>query len=413
MESLIVLAIPFFFILIGIELLYFYFKKRNGLYRLNDSVNNISLGIGSQIIGTLMKVFIFGVYMWLYENFAIQHLPNNIWIGIAAFIVYDFLYYWAHRWSHTISFFWGAHVVHHQSEEYNLSVALRQSWFQNLFSSPLFFPLAIIGVSPLVLGIAGGINTLYQFWIHTEAIRKMPRWFEWLFNTPSHHRVHHAINPKYIDKNHAGVFMIWDKLFGTFEEENEAREIRYGTTKQLASWSPAWANIEFFVKYLPNLKYEKGFFAKVRMIFYQPPGWNAAEQREEAVPEPNYDLKKYNANTNIFNRVYCFIHFIIVILGTVAYLINFNELSWIYRLLFAGILLFSIEVIGGIFENKAWAVYGEYLRLILVIFGLNWFYYFNYPSWVVITIISSGVGTLLSFVLYTYFLKSQLRKAVA
>lgn len=413
MESLIVLAIPFFFILIGIELLYFYLKKQKGFYRLNDSINNISLGIGSQIVGTLLKVLIFGVYMWLYDRFAIQHLPNNIWIGIAAFITYDFLYYWAHRWSHTISFFWGAHVVHHQSEDYNLSVALRQSWFQNLFSAPIFFPLAIIGVSPLTLGIVGGINTLYQFWIHTEAIRKMPRWFEWLFNTPSHHRVHHAINPQYIDRNHAGVLMIWDKIFGTFEEESEAREIRYGTTKQLASWSPVWANMEFFTKYLPNLKYEKSFWAKVKMIFYQPPGWNPIAQKEEAVPEPNYELEKFDANTNIFNRVYCFVHFAIVILGTVAYLVNFNELSWLYRLLFAGMLLFSIEVIGGIFENKAWAVYGEYLRLSFVMFGLNWFYYFNYPTWVLTTLIASSIGVAASFALYTYFLKTHFQKATS
>ncbi|HEY0261905.1 MAG TPA: sterol desaturase family protein [Chitinophagales bacterium] len=410
MESLIVLAIPFFFLLIGIELLYFYIKKQKGFYRLNDFINNISLGIGNQVIATLLKVLSFGIYIWIYSRFAQFHLPNTWWMGIITFVAFDFIYYWAHRFGHTISFFWGAHGVHHQSEDYNLSVALRQSWFQNLFSTPLFLPLAIIGISPLMLGIVGGINTLYQFWIHTEAIRKMPRWFEFLFNTPSHHRVHHAINPQYIDKNHAGTLMVWDRLFGTYAEEVETREIRYGITKQLSSWSPAWANFEFYAKYLRNLKFEKTFFAKFKMIFWQPPGWNAQKQVEESVPEPNYERQKYNANTNIFNRVYCFAHFIIILAGTLAYLKNFNELSWTYKLLFAGILLFSIEIIGRIFENKVWAVYGEYIRLSLVMFGLNWFYYFNYPSWILVMIISSSIAVAASFALYTYFLKTRLQK---
>lgn len=408
--SVIVFAIPFFFLLIGLELLYFRYKRQKGFYRFNDAVTNLSLGIGNQIINTLLRVFLFGLYIWLYKNFAVANVPTNGWTIIISFILFDFLYYWAHRWSHTISFFWGAHVVHHQSEDYNLSVALRQSWFQNLISTPIFLPLAILGFEPLLIGIVGSINTLYQFWIHTEAIRKMPRWFEWLFNTPSHHRVHHAINPQYIDKNHAGVLMIWDRVFGTFERENESREIRYGTTKQFGSWSPAWANFQFYAEHLAKLKYEKGFWAKIKMIFWQPPGWNPIVQKEESVPEPDFEREKFDANTNVFNRVYCFVHFAIVIGGTVAYLLHFNELSLVYKLLFAAMLLFSIEVIGGIFENKAWAVYGEYLRLLLIAVGLNWFYYFNYPSWITVMVVSSGVGVLLSFSLYTYFLKTHTQK---
>ena len=141
--SVVLYAIPFFFLLIGIELLYFYFKKEKK-YRLNDSLNNLSLGVGNQVAGALTKTFVFGILIYASEHWALFHLPSNIFTFIICFFFYDFLYYWSHRWGHTVSFFWGAHIVHHQSEEYNLSVALRQSWFHGVIAFFMFLPLPIL-----------------------------------------------------------------------------------------------------------------------------------------------------------------------------------------------------------------------------------------------------------------------------
>ena len=404
--SIVLYAIPFFFLLIGIELMYFYFKKESK-YRLNDSLNNLSLGVGNQVAGALTKTFVFGIVIYAAEHWALFKLPSNWFTFLICFVFYDFLYYWSHRWGHTVSFFWGAHIVHHQSEEYNLSVALRQSWFHSVIAFFMFLPLPILGFEPLIIGLSGGINLLYQFWIHTEAIGKMPRWFEAVFNTPSHHRVHHAINPEYIDRNHAGVFMIWDQLFGTFQEEKEGRPIRYGITTQLKSWDPVWANFHFYVELWDKMKLANGFSNKVKLVF-QKPGFNPVTQSEDIVPEPDFKKEKFDADANSRNKWYALFQFVIVIAGSVIYLINFKDLSLGYKLVFAAMIFFSIEIIGGIFEQKKWAVIGEYLRVLFVVIGINYYYYFNYPLWMSQMLIASTAIAIISFISYTFLVKNDL-----
>jgi alkylglycerol monooxygenase len=224
----IILSIPIFFILIGMELIVDKVRKKSN-YRFNDAITNISCGIGEQVTGVFFKLFIVTIYEILFEHYKLFDIPVNWTTGILLFIGVDFFYYWFHRYSHVINLFWGGHVVHHQSEEYNLSVALRQGWFQKFFSFIFYLPLAIIGFSPIQFLTVSSLVTLYQFWIHTKNINRMGV-LEHVLNTPSHHRVHHGVNPKYIDKNHAGTFIIWDKMFGTFQEEEE--EPIYGITHQ-------------------------------------------------------------------------------------------------------------------------------------------------------------------------------------
>ena len=219
--SLIVYSIPIFFLLIGVELL---ITRVRGLsyYRFNDAITNLSCGIGSQVTGIFMKFLTFGVYVIIYEHSPLTgKIPYNYLTIILLFLGVDFFYYWFHRLAHEISFLWGSHVVHHQSEEYNLSVALRQAWVQGAFSWIFYLPLAFIGFNPYMFATIASLQTLYQFWIHTKVIGRMPAWFEFIFATPSHHRVHHGVNPKYIDKNHAGTLIIWDRIFGTFQQEEE------------------------------------------------------------------------------------------------------------------------------------------------------------------------------------------------
>ncbi|NVJ45683.1 MAG: sterol desaturase family protein, partial [Cytophagia bacterium] len=238
-----VIAIPVYFLLIGLELVAHHYQSIKS-YRMNDAITNINCGITSQVIGAFLKVMSIGFYTYLFEKFRLTTIENSTLTWVIAFVAYDFFYYWAHRMSHQVNLFWGGHSVHHQSEEYNLSVALRQSSTQIIWTFIFFTPMAFAGFDPLILVSVSGFNLLYQFWIHTEAINKLPKWFEAVFNTPSHHRVHHARNPKYIDKNHGGTFIIWDKMFGTFRQEEERPT--YGITKNLNSWNPVWANISHY-----------------------------------------------------------------------------------------------------------------------------------------------------------------------
>jgi alkylglycerol monooxygenase len=240
MPNPIALAIPFFFLLMGIELLA---ARKRGvrLYRFADAVVDLSCGMTQQILVVFEVGILVAIYNWLYQH-RFCTLPG--WAGwLVAFFAVDFVYYWWHRWSHEVNVLWAVHSVHHQSEDYNLAVALRQAVLSVWTLFPFHLPLALLGVHPVTFLIVDSLSTLYQFWIHTELIGKLG-WFEWIFNTPAQHRVHHAINPRYLDKNYAATLCIWDRIFGTFEEERE--QPVYGLVKPLASFDPMWAQVAHF-----------------------------------------------------------------------------------------------------------------------------------------------------------------------
>lgn len=363
--SYIALAIPVFFILIGVELLVSVLQKRK-LYRLNDSITNMTLGIGQQLTGIFMKgVFSVG-YVWLYHNVRIiDDIGTSIWVWLALFLGVDFFYYWFHRMSHEINALWAAHIVHHQSEEYNLSVALRQSWFQGWFSWAWYLPLAVIGFNPVMFAALASFNTLYQFWIHTRTIGKLGP-LEWIFNTPSHHRVHHGSNPKYIDKNHAGTFIIWDRMFGTFKEEEE--EPVYGITKPFASWNPLWANFHYWVE-LAGVAAKTNKFSDKIKVFLKPPGWHPAELGGFQAP-PEIDLskyKKYDEGSAINVGPYAFFQFVFVLLlATVIIFFKSKMDAGQMAALGLYVLLFIVNL-GAIFEQKSWVYLSEFFRFVLTI----------------------------------------------
>jgi len=283
----VVLSIPLYFLLIGIELLIQQFSKKK-LYRLDDAVTNISCGITQQLSGVFLKIFGIGIYQYIYENFAIFNIESNLITLVILFVLVDFFYYWAHRMSHEINLFWGSHVVHHQSEDYNLSVALRQSSFQVIWTSFFYFPIALMGFNTLDFALMAALTTVYQFWIHTETIGRLGP-FEYIFNTPSHHRVHHGRDPKYIDKNHAGVLITWDMLFGTFQKEEERPT--YGITRPINSCNPVWANFDHYSLMIKDIARIKGFLNKIKYIFKNP-GWYPDElggyQRIKAVNKATF-----------------------------------------------------------------------------------------------------------------------------
>jgi sterol desaturase/sphingolipid hydroxylase (fatty acid hydroxylase superfamily) len=240
----IALAVPFFFILIGIEL-WVARRKHRDVYRVTDAINDLSCGITQQMVVLFVSPTLIGAYVWGYEHRVVT-FEHKVIPWLIAFVGVDFIFYWWHRFSHENNFLWAGHVVHHQSEDYNLAVALRQAVATSFTTVPFYLVLSFVGVPPLIIVAQVSFSTLYQFWIHTQLIKRLPRPIEFIFNTPSHHRVHHAINPEYLDKNYGAIMIVWDRIFGTYEEE--VAEPVYGITRPLASFDPFWAQLHYWVE---------------------------------------------------------------------------------------------------------------------------------------------------------------------
>ena len=397
--SLIEMAIPVFFILIFME----WFASqivRKQVYRLNDSVNDLSMGMIDQIGGILMSGIFFLAYIAIWQNYRIfdmgaatafsyESIPLTIWV--TCFVFKDFAYYWAHRMSHEMNWGWATHIAHHQSEEYNLSVALRQGVFQPVFFSWFSLPLALVGFPPVVFGTCAAINTIYQFWIHTRLVKGLGP-IEWIMNTPSHHRVHHGREPKYVDKNHAGVFIIWDRIFGTFQPEEE--EPKYGIVTPLKSWNPVWAQIHYAVKLVKTAWQAPRWQDKLRLPF-EAPAWQPAgmEPPDDFIPETRREgYTKFNPTAPKGMGPYIFFHFVLTLLLSLAYLQSASELkiqgeglapfldpdNW-YILLrkFGGaaLLMATLVNLGALSERRWWVPWSELARMatmVILVLWLGW-----------------------------------------
>lgn len=389
----IVLSIPIFFLLIGIELAIERFSHRK-LYRLPDAIANLSCGITSQLSGLFLKVLAIGVYEVLFSNFAFFQLERNWVYWIALFFLVDFAYYWGHRMSHEINLFWGGHVVHHQSEEYNLSVALRQSSFQTVWTFSFNLPLALLGFETLDFALMSALNTLYQFWIHTETINKLG-FLEYFFNTPSHHRVHHGRNPKYIDKNHAGTLIIWDKLFGTFQPEEERPT--YGITKPINSWNAVWANFSHYAEMGKDLKRINNWNDKFKYLFKKPGwlpeslgGYRAAPEVDKAT------YKKYDTPAPAALNYYVLFQYALCLVGTGLFLFKQADFSIGEKVFFTVIISIVVVNCGVLFENKPWVMWMEWIRIVTYPFMLIAFtFIFFWPPFLIgvafVYLIISGV----------------------
>lgn len=400
----IALSVPIFFILIGIELAYTFYKKLN-YYRLNDSIANLNQGIGSQLVGLFMKTVLFVGYMYIFEHWRVFEIPNTIWTWIILFIGVDFFYYWFHRMSHQVNALWAAHIVHHQSEEYNLTVALRQSWFQGWFSWVFYLPLALIGFDPIMFLTLSSFNTLYQFWIHTRTIKSMG-FLEYILNTPSHHRVHHGSNPKYIDKNNAGTLIIWDRLFGTFQKEEE--EVYYGITTPLASWNPVWANVHYWKDLIETAKRSDNISDKVR-VFIKPPGW-FPETLGGFKHAPEIDVvnyKKFHTETAMSVMAYALLLFLVALALGSYQLFFFDKLTLATNILVATFTILSMLTCGALLEKKRWFVNVESLRFLI---GFSTLYYLYHLGFKLEWIIGIAFFQLLMMV-YFLFIKSKYRNA--
>jgi len=268
--DIIQLAIPFFLLLIVIEAVFDAIMRRD-LYQLKDTSASIIMGIGNVIVNLLGKVVVFGILSFEYRYAFFKLNAASPWTWLALFFADDFTYYWYHRVSHQCRLFWASHVVHHSSQKYNLSTAVRQTWTGSFFGFIFYLWMPLVGFTPVMILTMQAISLLYQFWIHTEVIRTMGP-LEFVFNTPSHHRVHHASNGRYLDRNHAGTLIIWDKLFGTFEHEDTADPPVYGLTKNINSYNPVRIAFHEWSDIIRDVRHAQDWREALSYIF-RGPGW--------------------------------------------------------------------------------------------------------------------------------------------
>ena len=367
--DIITLSIPFFFALIGLELLVARVRKRP-LYRLSDSISDLSCGILSQLAGIFITLLTIAAYGWVQAHWGVQHfLPVPAWshsapAWVAVFLLDDVAYYWMHRASHVVNVLWAGHVVHHSSEEFNLTVALRQSSLHGLMSWLFYMPIALLGVPATMWLVCHALNLVYQFWIHTREVNRLGP-LELILNTPSHHRVHHGINPEYQDKNFAGTLIIWDRLFGTFEPERAPAV--YGITKPLATWNPLRANLHHFGEIVRNARAARSFGDRLRAIFAHP-RWRPAELGPPLEPRPVSveSFTKYEPPVAQELKLYALVQFVVVLAGSLALLRAVGTLAPAELLAGGFYIALSLGNIGGVLEARSWAGVSEAMRLVVL-----------------------------------------------
>ncbi len=273
-------AVPGFIALLIAEIIFVRVTNR-GAYEPRDTLTSLLLGTGSTVAGVLTGGIILATALRLWEH-RLFDIGWAWWAWPLCFVLDDLAYYFSHWFMHRVRWGWASHVIHHSSQHYNLSTALRQTWTGFVSLTWAFrLPLFLIGFHPAMVFFCAGLNLIYQFWIHTEAVGRMPKWFEAVMNTPSHHRVHHAVNPRYLDRNYAGVFIVWDKLFGTFEPERDDERPRYGIVKNLGTFNLLWAAFHEWVGIARDVAHAKSWRERWGYVA-GPPGWSPDGSRDTA-----------------------------------------------------------------------------------------------------------------------------------
>jgi len=389
-------AIPVFLLMIVMELGWGLFKGNN-TYRVNDSINSLSMGL----LSTVTKFVFLNVGALVFAKISQEHAIwafdiSSIGHWLLAILLYDFLYYWFHRISHERQFFWGSHVVHHQSEDYNLSTALRQTSTSFLTTWVFYIPCFFLGMPISMFVSIASVHLIYQFWVHTQHIPKLGV-FEWFMVSPSNHRVHHAQNADYIDKNYGGLLIVWDRLFGTFKAEDEKQQAIYGIRVPLQSWNPIWANLHIFAGMLRDIWHTHSWSDKFRVLWSKT-GWHP-EDMVERFPEQKSDLKqfeKYNPQRSSLVNGAIILQYLL--LGVLHFwsagqsTVLSSALMWAVVLAQVAILI----VIGAVLEGKAYARPFEYTRL-LALSSMLWISYSaelissDWFSWGLGYLIASGI----------------------
>ncbi|MCC1495492.1 sterol desaturase family protein [Alcanivorax sp. 1008] len=344
-------ATPFFFALILAEA---WWARRKGkeFFEFSDSLTSIGCGVFTVTIELFAKTFLLGLFIVVEQRFAVWHWPVDSWLTwLVFFILLDFVYYWAHRWSHEINFFWGGHVPHHQSEHYNLTTALRQGAWQDISHWPLYLVLALAGCPASVFIILLTVSKLYQFWIHTRLIDKIPL-IEGIFNTPSAHRVHHGINDPYIDRNHGGTLMIWDRIFGTYVKEGEP--VVFGVRKAFHSRNPLTAHVDWLVTLWRDASLSYRWQDRFT-IWFRRTGWRpeGAKRRDF---RPPFSLEKFRLYAPVLDAAQKrtgFVWFMLAIVANSTMLLGFGHIGWGAQLLLAALVTVTLWRMAVVFSASS------------------------------------------------------------
>lgn len=362
-----VMAVPLYILLILLELAYERWSGRH-TYRLADAVTSIDTAVLRMLLEGPLRLLLVVPYAWLYEHARLWTLdPASPWTWLLGFVAVDFCFYWAHRNLHRYNLLWGAHQPHHSSEDFNLSTALRKGAFQTAFDWPFYLPLALLGLPlPLFLVLLGA-QLVYQFWIHSQHIGRLGV-LEWFMVTPSNHRVHHGQNDRYIDRNHGGVFIVWDRLFGTFADETEA--VRYGVTTPVRTFDPLRLQFSWWRLLWADAVATRSWRDKLR-LWWMPTGWRPADVR--ARPWPKMGSEKFDCPSQAGLRWYAFAQFVAINALTLVYLASVKQAGWLLPLLLGPLILFGCVSLGWLFEGRRALWRLEAVRLaLLAAFALAW-----------------------------------------
>jgi sterol desaturase/sphingolipid hydroxylase (fatty acid hydroxylase superfamily) len=370
--NVLIIAIPIFFFLVLLEILYGLISKKY-YYNLMDTLSSLSSGITNLLKDLLGIGIIIISYPFIKKSISIVELNESLHLYVIAFLCLDFASYWNHRLNHTINFFWNQHVIHHSSQEFNLACALRQSISNLLGYGAIFLiPAAFFGVPHNVISFLAPLHLFGQFWYHTKHVGKLG-FLEYIFVTPSQHRVHHAINKEYIDKNLSAIFCIWDRLFGTFQEELENVPCVYGTLKPVNTWNPFIINFQHLWYLIIDAWHTRRLINKIK-IWFMPTGWRPNDVKDKFKRDQIIDVynqKKYKIeykNIHIFYAIYHFIY----VNATLWFLLNgYDELGNNLKMYYSMFILTTIFGFTSIMDNYKWASYIEFSRLVLGIVLIN------------------------------------------
>ncbi|MDP4261402.1 MAG: sterol desaturase family protein [Bacteroidota bacterium] len=354
MNRYLIYAIPLFLFFVIFEMIADTITHKK-IYKFEDTITNISLGIGQQVIEALIKTLFSFLFLWVYK-YSLFTIPDTIWTFLGVVLVSDFIFYWFHRLSHTVNFLWAIHIVHHQSREFNLTVSLRQPWLHKIAVFSFYLVIPFFGISPAIMVLAFAFQTFYQFWLHTRFIGKLGI-LENVLVTPSHHRVHHGANDIYLDKNYGNTLIIWDKLFGTFRAEGEP--VVFGITRPFMSTNPVWANIYFWKEIVRMTKTRKGFFNKLRTFFLRPAGISAGKLK--AGEEENI-----TPAVPIWLNGYIIVQYLVILAVAFFFLFKQDSLSFLLKITAVLFILWSIYSFSALMQKKKNSILWELIRIVIL-----------------------------------------------
>jgi len=396
--KILMIAMPLFLLFVLFEKWYGWKKGFETVHTL-DMISSLSSGVTNSTKDVLgMSVAILS-YSWLEDHFAITHVQSGFWVYFIAFITLDFAGYWVHRNAHTFNFFWNSHIVHHSSEEFNLACALRQSIsvFFRIFAF-LLIPAAIFGVSPKVIAIVAPLHLFAQFWYHTRHIKNMG-WLEYIIVTPAHHRVHHAINPEYLDKNYGQVLIIWDRMFGTFVKEREDIPAVYGITRPVQTWNPIKINFMHLWLLAKDAYYAKSWKDKFR-IWMMPLGWRPNDVLEKYPVykiDDVFHFEKYNTPASPLMKSYLWFQLFSMLL-IVSYLFgNVASIGHTNIFIYGGFIFVQVYALTELMDRNKNAWILESIKNIAAIYWI-----FHFGDWFG----SNSISTLIAPALIVYFMFS-------